>query len=285
MSGRTVGIVGLGLIGGSMAKAYKRAGDRVLGIDKDMITCDYAALAGAVDGTLTDDTIEECDVLFIAITPAAAIDWLKAHAHLLAGCGLVIDCCGNKRAICETGFALAAEHGFTFLGGHPMAGRQFGGFKNSEEGLFDGALFALVPEDPNEIFLLAKAESLLKDAGFTRFSVMTAEQHDRIIAFTSQMAHLVSNAYVKSDTAMMIDGARVSGGAFRDMTRVAFLDERMWTALFLENRDNLLTELDDLLEELLRYQKALQEEDREALMELLREGKERKLEVEKHVLK
>lgn len=285
MSERTVGIVGLGLIGGSFARAYKRAGDTVLGTDIDKSILHFASLAGCVDGELTDEHIADCDVLLIAITPKAAIAWLRDHAPLLSGCGLVIDCCGNKREICEMGFSLAQEHGFTFLGGHPMAGRQFGGFKNSAEDLFDGALFAMVPEDPNEIFLLAKAESFLKDAGFTRFSVMTAEQHDQIIAFTSQMAHLVSNAYVKSETAMQIDGARVSGGAFRDMTRVAFLDETMWTELFLENRDNLLRELDGLLEELLRYQKALEGQDEATLRELLREGKERKLEVEKHVLK
>ncbi len=298
--GMTVGVVGLGLIGGSLARAYKRAGCTVYGTDTDKITMDFTVLAGAVDGELTEENISECDVLFLAITPEKTVEWLKAHSRPAGGgtggscaeCGAdgnirartslktVIDCCGVKRKVCETGFRLADEYGFTFVGGHPMAGKQTGGFKNSRTDLFDGALFAIVPGNLNDIFLLSRIKKILQAAGFARFMVMTPDEHDLVIAYTSQMAHLISNAYMKSDVAKKTEYAAVSGGAFRDMTRVAHLDEDMWTELFLENRDYLKAELDGFIGELERYRAALENDDAAGLSALLAEGKRRKKEIE-----
>ena len=273
-----IGIVGLGLIGGSLARALRRNGQRVLGCDRDPRTESFALLEGSIDGKF--DLRESCaDVILIAIKPRGAENWLRENAPDIAPGMLVIDCCGIKRGICETGFALAERYGFAYIGGHPMAGRQFGGYKNSRADLFDGAIFVLVPPR-DDIRLLARAKELLELAGFTRFTVMTAAEHDRVIAFTSQMAHLVSNAYVKSDSAPLQSVAAVTGGAFRDMTRVAYLDEDMWAELFLENRDNLLREIDGLLAEIERYRRAIADADREALIGLLKEGKDRKKELE-----
>ena len=165
-----------------------------------------------------------------------------------------------------------------------MAGKQVGGFKNSAKDMYDGAVFAIVPPDMNDIRLISEVKKFLELAGFGVFTVMTAEDHDKMIAFTSQMSHLISNAFIKSDMAMS-EYSFVAGGSFRDMTRVAYLDQDMWTELFLENRDNLLAELDTFLGELEDYKKALEESDEQGLNKLLREGKERKEAVEAEAAK
>ena len=275
-----IGIVGLGLIGGSLAAALKNADYNVFGSDTNKITLDFAKMAGSIDGELTEERLPACDMVLIAITLDQAEAWINANAHLLNKDCILVDCCGVKRRICELGKDMAEKYGFSFMGGHPMAGKQVGGYKNSRADLFKDATFCLVPIDKNDIRLLASTKSVLKDAGFTGFIVMTPEEHDEVIAFTSQLAHLVSNAYIKSDIAAAEEVASLSGGAFRDMTRVAYLDEAMWTELFMENSDNLLSELDGFMGELERYRKAIEDKDADALSKLLLEGKERKRTIE-----
>ncbi len=275
-----IGIVGLGLIGGSLAKAYKRAGATVFGMDKDRLITAFAKLAEAIDDELSTERFEECDLILLAIPPVPAAKWLEENAPVMPKDALIIDCCGTKRVICEAGFALAEKYGFAYAGGHPMAGIQFGGFKNSRADLFDGAVFAFVPKDHNDLRFMDKVKKLILPAGFSKLVVSTAEEHDRIIAFTSQMAHVVSNAFIKSDTALNM-GISISAGSYRDFTRVAYLDADMWTELFMENRDNLKYELDVLIKELSKYVKALEENDAEEMLRLLKEGRERKIEVEK----
>ena len=274
----TVGIVGLGLIGGSMAKAYHAGGWRVLAWNRSRSMLDFAMMSGAVDGILDEASLPECDLLLVVLYPDASIAWLERMAQHIASHTLVIDGCGTKRLICEAGFRLAKEHGFTFVGGHPMAGTHNSGFKYAKETMFKGAPMVLVPPTFDNIELLAQAKELLAPLQFGRFSVTTAEKHDAMIAFTSQMAHLVSNAYIKSPTARLHKG--FSAGSYKDMTRVAWLNPAMWTELFLENRDCLITELDYLLDSLQEYKTALVENDAATLERLLDEGKRRKEEVD-----
>jgi prephenate dehydrogenase len=267
----TVGIAGLGLIGGSLAKAYKLCentavyaydtGDGITGI---------AQIAGAVDGELSDQNIGRCDLILIALYPKDAAAYLKSVAHLVKPGCFVIDCCGTKREICAGGFSLAREHGFTFIGGHPMAGTQHSGFKHSSANLFRGASMIIVPPKYDDIALLETIKEHLKPAGFTRITVTTAEKHDRMIAFTSQMAHIVSNAFIKSPTARAHKG--FSAGSYKDLTRVARLNEDMWTELFFENKENILFELDYLIRSLSQYRDALADGDAQRLRELLAEG-------------
>ena len=275
-----IGIVGLGLIGGSLSAAFHSAGHTVFGCDKDRKTQDFALMAGTIDDELTDITIGDCDIILIAITLTHAEKWLAEKSNIINNNSLVIDCCGVKRAICKVGKELSDVNGFGFIGGHPMAGKQVGGFKNSSKDLFDGATFCLVPNDKNDIRLLMKAKNILEDAGFKKFIVMTPDEHDKVIAFTSQMAHLISNAYIKSDIAEAEEVAALSGGAFRDMTRVAYLDEAMWTELFMENSDNLLSQLDLFISELAKYKDAIENKDIKLLSDLLADGKERKQMIE-----
>ena len=274
----TVGILGLGLIGGSLARAYKLAGHTVYAknLEADMLA--FAMLAGAVDGELDEKTIPHCDLLLLAIYPEGSAACLEENAKWICRDALVIDCCGTKREICRRCFPVAKKYGFTFVGGHPMAGSQFSGFKYSRATLFQGAPMVLVPPVYDDMALLQRVKDALEPCGFGFFSVTTAQAHDRMIAFTSQMPHILSNAFIKSPTALEHRG--FSAGSYRDLTRVAWLNPGMWTELFLENRDNLLFELDQYIESLTEYRQALQEQDEQRLYRLLYDGKRRKEEVD-----
>lgn len=274
----TVGILGLGLIGGSMARAYAKAGHRVLAADTNPDILSFAQLAGAVDGILDADTIPSCDLILLAIYPEGSAAWLEKNAHLVAADALVMDLCGIKQEICSRCFPLAKRYGFTFIGGHPMAGSHYSGFKYSRSNLFQGAPMVLVPPRFDDMQLLDQAKEALVPCGFGRFSVCTAEEHDRLIAFTSQMPHVLSNAYIKSPTALHHKG--FSAGSYKDLTRVAWLNAAMWAELCMENRENMLFELDTYIQSLQAYQKALQEQDMDTLTALLEEGRKRKEEVD-----
>ena len=274
----TVGIVGLGLIGGSFAKAYHAAGHTVLAFDTDRSTYDFAVLSGTVNGPLTDETLSTCDLILMAVIPSAAVGYLKQHAAHIGPKPVVMDLCGTKRVVCTACFPLAEQFGFTYLGGHPMAGTHNSGFKYATATMFHNAPMVLVPANHNDIELLSRVKELLAPAGFSRFSVTTAEQHDEMIAFTSQLAHVVSNAYIKSPTAGLHKG--FSAGSYKDMTRVAWLAPKMWAELFLENKDFLMAELNTLIDNLRQYQDAMEHDDLPGLIQLLDDGRKRKEEVD-----
>ncbi len=268
----TVGICGLGLIGGSMAKAYKAGGHTVLGYDKDPATLGYASLAEIIDGELTENSLHSCELLLIALYPEATIEYLEKIAPVLEDTSvLVMDLCGTKTEVCRVGFELAEKYKFTFVGAHPMAGKQYSGIKYAKENLFKNAPMVLVTPICNNIYFLDKIKRLLSPAGFGKITVSTADEHDAMIAFTSQLAHIVSNAYIKSPTAQNHRG--FSAGSYKDMTRVAWLNENMWTELFLENKQPLLFELDTLIRSLEEYRDAIEKNDSTRLRALLRDGR------------
>ena len=273
-----VGILGLGLIGGSLARAYALEGHTVYAIQRKEAMLSFAMLAGAVHGKLNEETIPECDLILLAIYPDGSASWLEKNAHLVSQNALVIDCCGIKTEVCRRCFPLAQQYGFTFIGGHPMAGSQFSGFKYSRADLFEGAPMVLVPPVFDDIHLLDRAKEALRPCHFGSYSVTTAQEHDKMIAFTSQMPHILSNAFIKSPTALKHKG--FSAGSYKDLTRVAWLNPQMWAELFLDNKDNILFELDTYLDNLKAYRDAIAAEDMEALVALLDEGKKRKEEVD-----
>ena len=273
-----VGILGLGLIGGSLARAYALEGHNVYAIQRSESMLSFAMLAGAVHGKLNEQTIPQCDLILLAIYPDGSATWLEENAHLISPDALVIDCCGTKQDICQRCFPLAERYGFTFVGGHPMAGSQFSGFKYSRATLFKGQPMVLVPPIFDNMQLLERVKQALKPCQFGSFSVTTAEEHDRMIAFTSQMPHILSNAFIKSPTARSHKG--FSAGSYRDLTRVAWLNPQMWAELFLENRENVLFELDFYINSLNAYRDAIASGNRDALIALLEEGKRCKEEVD-----
>ena len=270
-----IAIVGLGLIGGSMAKSIKaKTAHTVYGADLDRETMTLARMCGAIDGPLTEDTLPQCDLVLVAICPAAAIRWVEEHADKIGKQAILVDLCGVKRVVVQALAPIAQAHGFAYIGGHPMAGKERGGFTAATDDLFDGASMILTPDQRTDMQLLETLKAFFLDLGFAGLTFSDPEEHDRIIAFTSQLAHITSSAYVKSPEAQRRRG--FSAGSFRDMTRVARLDETMWTELFLDDADYLVKELDILIENLSAYSQALKSGDAEQVRALLREGRELK---------
>ena len=273
-----VGILGLGLIGGSLARAYAKSGHTVYVAEKDESMFGFAQLSGVVNGKLDENTIPSCELILLAIYAGGSAKWLEENAHCISSTTMVIDCCGIKEEICNCGFRLAKDYGFTFVGGHPMAGSHFSGFKYSRSNLFQGAPMVLVPPRYDDPMLLEQVQGLLKPCNFGSFSVTTAQEHDKMIAFTSQMPHIVSNAYIKSPTAQSHKG--FSAGSYKDLTRVAWLNPQMWAELFLSNKENILEELSFYINSLNEYKMAIESNDEETLIRILDEGRKRKEEVD-----
>ena len=268
-----IGVIGLGLIGGSMAKAIKyNTENEVLGTDIDPVVLLKAKLLGAIDEELTEDRVGECDMVILALYPEATKQYITSHAPVFKKGALVLDTCGVKKYVCEDMWRVAGENGFKFIGAHPMAGRHLSGFEYSLVNLFDDASMIVIPPADIEIGELEALKKLFTDMGFSNIQYSTPEEHDRIIAFTSQLAHVVSNAYVKSPNAKVHAG--FSAGSYKDLTRVAKLNETMWTELFLENSDNLANEIDTIIANLQQYSDAIRAGDADTLRELLRVGRE-----------
>lgn len=270
-----IGIAGLGLIGGSIAKALKYNTDNtVLGYDIDKGVLLKAKLLGAVDDELNDENISKCDMIITGLYPQDTLDFINSKADKIKKGAIVLDSCGVKGVICDPLWKTAKENGFSFYGAHPMAGLHFSGFEYSEVNMFMNASMIIVPSKDAEIRELEIIKKLFTSLGFTNIQISTPEEHDRIIAYTSQLAHVVSNAYVKSPNAEVHKG--FSAGSYKDLTRVAKLNETMWTELFLDNRENLINEVDTIIENLQQYSAALKSQDADTLKELLKQGRVRK---------
>jgi prephenate dehydrogenase len=277
-----IGVIGLGLIGGSMAKAINQNTDySVYGYDIEDNITKKAILVGAIEGELTEKMIPECDMLFLGLYPQDAIEFLKKNAPRLKKDCIVMDTGGVKQVVNKAAAPLAAKYGFTFIGTHPMAGVEHKGFEYSKKALFNGASLILVPLTGTPIEKVDEVIHLARQIGFVKTPIVEPDEHDRIIAYTSQLAHVVSSAYVMSPTAS--DHCGFSAGSYRDMTRVAKLNEIMWTELFLENPDFLAEEIDRLVERLNKFSKVIKDKDEEKLCEMLKEGRIRKLEIDREI--
>ena len=275
------GVVSLGLMGGSFAKAFHAAGHEVYAWNRTRATTELAQIE-VIDGELTDEVIPTCELIVLAGYPQSVVDWLTQKADLVSPGAIVIDTVGVKRTICAECEALVSGRPFAFVGCHPMAGTQFSGFAHSRATMFKGAPLVVVPPDIDEFVrldVLERLQQLLEPCGFGSFTLATAEQHDRMIAYTSQLAHVVSNAYVKSPAAQAHKG--FSAGSYKDLTRVARLNAPMWTELFLDNGDFLSDEIGSLIEHLQAYKDAIDSGDAATLEALLAEGDRLKREAER----
>lgn len=269
-----IGIIGLGLIGGSLAKAISQNTDHtVYGTDLSQQVVKKAVLVDAIEQPLTDRLLPHCQIIIVALYPRDTIDYVKSNAHLFKEGAIVVDCCGVKRLVCNELIPFAEENGFLFVGGHPMAGREHSGFTYAQKSLFNNASMIFTPTK-GPIESMEKLKDLFTSIGFTNIEIATPADHDKKIAFTSQLAHVVSSAYIKSPTAREHMG--FSAGSYKDLTRVAKLNEDMWTELFLDNPDNLTAEIDTLIGNLKDYSDAIKAKDADTLKRLLREGREKK---------
>lgn len=273
-----IAIIGLGLIGGSMAKAIKQnTNHKVYGHDLQDTVMKKAELLQAIDEPLTPELLAQCDLTIVALYPAASVDFVREHAASFKKGSIVLDCCGVKEVLCGDMEALAVENGFTFIGGHPMAGLEHSGFAYAKQALFQNASMVLTPTK-GSIEDVKKIKDLCTKIGFTNIQIATPQEHDRMIAFTSQLAHVVSSAYIKSPTAMNHKG--FSAGSYKDMTRVAKLNEDMWAELFLDNPHFLTAEIDDMIRHLQEYSDAIKNKDRKLLTSLLKDGRVRKAKID-----
>lgn len=272
---KMIGIVGLGLIGGSMAKTVKRcmADCVVAGYDLDKGVEEKALRDGAIDRAGVEAVLE-ADFIMVALYPRQTVEFVKQHAHAMQANTLVMDLCGVKQLVCRELGPFCADRGLRFVGGHPMAGREFSGYDYTLSSLFTGASMILTPTEASDEALLEGLKGFFRLLEFGKVVVTTAENHDKMIAFTSQLAHVVSNAYIKSPEADRHNG--YSAGSYKDLTRVARLNEVMWAELFLCNQGPLLDEIDTIIENLQKVREAIAEGDAGQLKALLKEGSDRK---------
>lgn len=272
MQPKTILIVGLGLIGGSIAKALRTfTPHRVLAMDQDPEALDLAMACGAIEGPGYVEDLPQVDVLWLCLYPQAAVEFARKYGAALREDCIVSDACGIKNAVCPQLLELSRELGFVFVGGHPMAGKERSGFEASEATLFRGASYLLVPCGAPD-WAKDTMKELAMDMGFGRVVETTPEHHDEMIAYTSQLPHALACAYVLSPRCPQHKG--FSAGSYRDVSRVARINETLWTELFLDNRQALSRELSTLIENLSSIQSALDQEDGEALRALLRKGRQ-----------
>ena len=270
-----IGIVGLGLIGGSVAKAIKKNTDEICyGLDINKAVIASALAQETIDDEITIDNLDKCDIVIVSLYPQETIDFILGNKDKFKKGGIVIDACGVKSSIVEAVEQELKDQGVHFLGCHPMAGREFSGFAYSVDNLFDKASFIMTPTDNTPVSVIQKVSNFAYNMGFARCVVSTPEEHDRIIAFTSQLAHIVSSAYIKSPSLSKQVG--FSAGSFKDLTRVAKLNEDMWTTLFMMNKGHLLNEINHIIKSLEDYRDAITNDDNDLLHDLLKEGRELK---------
>ncbi len=272
MQPKTILIVGLGLIGGSIAKALRTfTPHRVLAMDQDPEALDLAMACGAIERPGYVEDLPQVDVLWLCLYPQAAVEFARKYGAALREDCIVSDACGIKNAVCPQLMELSRELGFVFVGGHPMAGKERSGFESSEATLFRGASYLLVPCGAPD-WAKDTMKELAMDMGFGRVVETTPEHHDEMIAYTSQLPHALACAYVLSPRCPQHKG--FSAGSYRDVSRVARINETLWTELFLDNREALSRELSTLIENLSSIQSTLDREDGEALRALLRKGRQ-----------
>ncbi len=264
-------VVGLGLMGGSMALAMKRAGMTVIGIDRDEAVLTQALATGAIDAVGDEAALKAVQLVVLAVAPRTAIKVLKELAVKLSPATVVTDLCGVKRSVVAACAPICAAHGLRFVGAHPMAGKERSGFAHAEATLFEGASFILTPTADTDDEAVAMIKRVAKAIGCARVTVTSPEEHDRMIAFTSQLPHVLAGCYVQSPCSARHKG--FSAGSYRDVSRVATVDEMLWSELFAENRDVLANEIEQLIARLADYRSAILSGDEAHLTRMIREGR------------
>lgn len=267
-----IAVVGLGLIGGSFCKALKvNSFHHIMGIEADEETARKALAENAVDEIITPERLGEANLTIISLYPSAIVEFVGKYAGYFRKGTIVTDTCGIKEYVVESCTPVLEQYGVYFVGAHPMAGREFSGYDYSLPELFKGASYIITPTEQTPQMAIDLLSTLAGSIGFGRVVIATPQKHDKVIAYTSQLAHVVSNAYVKSPEITEFDG--FSAGSFLDLTRVAKLNENMWTDLFLYNKKALLAEICCIEEHIAEYREAIENGDAERLKSLLKDGR------------
>ena len=274
-----IGVIGLGLIGGSFCKTIKKNSEhKVYGYDINSLTILKAQMTSAIDGVLDESIASTIDLLVVATNPDVFLVAVERFLPLLKNNAIVMDFCGTKKNVVDAMALLSKKYAaLKFYGGHPMAGREFSGFDRSTSTLFSKASMILVPVN-TDIFDNDFIKKFFLELGFLEVVFTTSENHDKVIAYTSQLCHVVSNAFIKNKTSQKHYG--YSAGSYKDLTRVARLDSEMWSTLMLENKENLYNELCELIDNLQVYKEAIKNGDKQALKNALQEGSDIKIAID-----
>ena len=274
-----IGVIGLGLIGGSFCKTIKKNNEhKVFGYDINSLTILKAQMTSAIDGVLDESIANTIDLLVVATNPDVFLAAVERFLPLLKNNAIVMDFCGTKKNVVDAMALLSKKYtALKFYGGHPMAGREFSGFDRSTSTLFSRASMILVPVN-TDIFDNDFIKKFFLELGFLEVVFTTSENHDKVIAYTSQLCHVVSNAFIKNKTSQKHYG--YSAGSYKDLTRVARLDSEMWSTLMLENKENLYNELCELIDNLQVYKEAIKNGDKQALKNALQEGSDIKIAID-----
>ena len=269
-------IVGLGLLGGSYAKALKKKGFTVNAITRSQKSIDYALENGLIDKGSTQvdaELIQSADLIVFALYPHVFLDWIRDHGHLFKEGTMITDVTGVKSCIVYE-IQDMLKPGVEFIAAHPMAGREVYGVENSDDGIFKGANYIVVPTEKNSYSAIELCQSLGHTLGFADVSVLTPEKHDQMIAFLSQLTHCIAVSLMCATDAASLE--RYTGDSFRDLTRIANINDEMWSELFLSNRPALLKEMDAYRRAFDRMYDCIQNNDREELQSMMRLSTERR---------
>ncbi len=265
-------IIGLGLIGGSYCKAISSyTKHEVYGLDNNAEVIEAAKKCGCIKDGATASDIGIFDMVIVCLHPVPAYKFMQENVSAMKKGSILCDVCGIKGQMSVDMTTLAKNHDVNYVGTHPMAGKERFGFEFSDGALFIGANFIVTPTENTDKESVLVVEKLAKKMGFKKIVESSPFDHDSIIAYTSQLAHVVSSAYVKSPTMQKELG--FSAGSFKDMTRIATLNESMWTSLFLSNKDCLVFEIDELIKHLTEYRDVIENNDSETLEKLLKDGR------------
>lgn len=279
----SIAIVGLGVVGGSFAKALRKnalAGEQILAIDRDQATLEASLTEGVIDrGERRNQTIlQEADIVIIALYPQALKEFVQTHQTEFKPGAIVTDTAGVKGALMQKMQANLPDQ-VDFIFGHPMAGRENRGYAYSDATVFQGANYLLTPTENNQPQNIETLQKFLKRLGFKRVSVVTPEKHDQMIAFTSQLCHTIAVSLINSDDPER-DTVQYIGDSYRDLTRIAKINDSLWTELFQENKLELLKAMNDFEDQFQQMKKAIELDDHETIQELFRESTKRRQELE-----
>ncbi len=272
-----IAVVGMGIIGGSFCKAIKKHTDHyVIGINRTKSTLEKALSDGAIDEIGDEKSLSSADIIILALYPNAAVGYVERYGGYIKKGAIVTDSAGIKTDICSKLKALSEKFGFKFVGSHPMAGKETNGYVSSDGDLFNGASYIIVPcgADSDAVKTLS---SLALDLKFGMVKISTPEEHDRMIAFTSQLPHVLACAYVLSPCCKNHVG--FSAGSYRDVSRVANINAELWSELFMENREPLIAELDTLIDNIHAITDAVKASDTDRIKELLNKAHKTKEEL------
>ena len=262
-----IAVVGMGIIGGSFSKALKKYTNHyIIGINRTQSVLKRAFEEKAIDEIGDERSLSAADIVILALYPQAAVDYVKEYGGYIKKGAVVTDSSGIKREICPQMIELSKKYGFEFVGSHPMAGKETNGFESSEAELFKGASYIITPCEASDTAVAALSD-LAMEMKFASVKISNPEEHDRMIAFTSQLPHVLACAYVLSPCCPNHKG--FSAGSYKDVSRVANINAKLWSELFLENREPLIKELDTLIGNIHAITDAVKSNDKKKIEQLL----------------